>query len=387
MKICVATGSRAEYGLLKSLMKEINFSSDMKLQIIATGSHLSPKHGNTYTEIESDGFKIDKKINMLLESDEPGAVATSVGVGIIGVASALTELAPDLLLIVGDRYEMLAFASSALVMNIPIAHIHGGELTEGLIDDSIRHAITKMSTLHFVAAEVYKKRVIQLGEESRRVFNVGGLGVQALLETKFLSKKSIEKCLDIKLSKQNYLVTFHPVTLDPGSENTHIQELLKAIKVILRNEDTTIIFTSPNADIGGSAIGKMIAQFTEENKNTHFFVSLGSQLYFSLVKICDGVLGNSSSALLEVPSFKKGSINIGVRQKGRIRAASVIDCNPKEQSILEAWRLLTSKKFQKQLKTIKNPYGDGGATRAIIKVIRTIDLKKLKYKIFNDLSF
>ena len=380
-KICVVTGTRAEYGLLRWLMDGINKSMKLDLQIVATGMHLSPEFGLTYQEIENDGFKIDRKIEMLVSSDSANGIVKSMGLGMIGLTDALTELKPDLIVVLGDRYEIFTAVATAMIFRTPVAHLHGGEATEGVIDESIRHSITKMSHLHFVAAEEYKKRVIQLGEQPDNVFLVGGLGIDNIIKLNLLERKDFEKSIDFKLGIKNLLITFHPVTLEENTSEKQMNEILMALNEL---KHTHLIFTMPNADTDGRIIFKMIEDFVNNHPHAKSFTSLGQLRYLSCIKHVDGVIGNSSSGLAEVPTFKKGTINIGDRQRGRIKAESVIDCKPTAKSISDAIKKLYSSEFQQKLKTVKNPYGSGGASEAIVRTLENISLKTiLKKKFYN----
>ena len=381
--ICIVTGTRAEYGLLRWLMDGINKSTKLELQIIATGMHLSPEFGLTYKEIENDGFKIDRKVEMLVSSDSSNGIVKSMGLGMIGFTDALEDLNPDLLLVLGDRYEIFSAVATALIYRIPVAHLHGGEATEGLIDEPIRHSITKMSHLHFVAAEEYKNRVIQLGEQPQSIFQVGGLGIDNIVNLKLLNHKDFEKSIDFKLGLKNLLITFHPVTLETDTAEKQMTELLNALNKL---KDTHLIFTMPNADTDGRVIFKMIENFVINNSKAKAFTSLGQLRYLSCIKYVDGVIGNSSSGLAEVPSFKKGTINIGDRQRGRIKAESVIDCQPTKKSIKKAIEKLYSSQFQKNLGNVINPYGTGGASNAIVKILEDITLDNILKKEFYDLE-
>lgn len=381
-KICVITGTRAEYGLLRWVMQGIKDDSELTLQVIVTGMHLSPEFGLTYQEIDQDGFEIDRKIEMLTSSDTSVGIAKSMGIGMIGFADALNELKPDLIVVLGDRFEIFAAVTAALVACIPIAHIHGGESTEGAFDEAFRHSITKMSHLHFVAAEEYKQRVIQLGEQPDKVFLVGGLGIDNIQHLKLLDREELEASLGIKLSQKNLLITFHPVTLEMSSAEEQMNELLAAL---IELKDTKLIFTYPNADTEGRVLMKMINQFVAQNSNAHTFSSLGQIRYLSCISQVDGVIGNSSSGLLEVPSFKKGTINIGDRQRGRLRAISVIDCEPSRKSIKKAIEKLYSKDFHKSLSNVYNPYGEGGASEKIIQAIKMFEIDDVIKKAFYDL--
>jgi GDP/UDP-N,N'-diacetylbacillosamine 2-epimerase (hydrolysing) len=382
-KICVVTGTRAEYGLLYWLMKEIEADSELELQIIATGMHLSPEFGLTYKEIEKE-FKIDKKIEMLLSSDTAIGISKSMGLAQISFAEAYNEIKPDIVVVLGDRYEIFSAASAAMIARIPIAHLHGGEATEGLIDEPIRHSITKMSHLHFTATEEYKNRVIQLGEHPKRVFNVGGMGIENIKRLKLLSKDEFEKSIDFKLNKKNILVTFHPVTLETSTAREQFQELIDAIDEL---EDTNIIFTKANSDTDGRIINQMIDDYVAKNsKKSIAFTSLGQLRYLSALQFVDAMVGNSSSGIIEAPSFKIGTINIGDRQKGRMKAESVIDCQPNKNSILEAFKKLYSKEFKNILNKTINQYGDGCASKRIIQELKRADLNNLLKKSFYDLK-
>jgi GDP/UDP-N,N'-diacetylbacillosamine 2-epimerase (hydrolysing) len=384
MKICIVTGTRAEYGLLYWLMKEIEVDKNLELQIIVTGMHLSPEFGLTYKEIEKE-FKIDKKIEILLSSDTSISISKSIGLANISFAEAYEELDPDIVVVLGDRYEILAATISAMIANIPIVHIHGGEITQGAFDDAIRHSITKMSHIHFVATKEYRKRVIQLGENPNRVFNIGGMGIENIKRLKLLSKKRLEKELNFKFAKKNILVTFHPVTLEQNSAKKQFSEILEALNEL---KDTNIIFTKANSDTDGRIINQMIDQFVLEKENAISFISMGQLRYLSSLQFVDVVLGNSSSGLLEVPSFKKATINIGDRQKGRIKAKSVIDCKPNKHDILQAIKKVYSKDFQKLLKNIKNPYEQKEfPSKSIIKILKNIDLSNILKKEFYDIDF
>jgi len=382
-KICIVTGTRAEYGLLRWVMDAVCTASGLELQVIATGMHLSPEFGLTYREIEKDGFIIDRKVEMLLSSDTPTGLAKSMGLGLIGFGAALEELRPNLMLVLGDRFEILAAVAAAMVARIPVAHLHGGEATEGAFDEAIRHSITKMSHLHFVAADEYRKRVIQLGEQPERVFLVGGLGIDNIKKLTLLDRPSLEASLGFKLGRRNLLVTFHSVTLENATSAQQMAELLAALEKL---ENTHLIFTMPNADTHGRVLFDMIKQFVSIHPNSRAFISLGQLLYLSCIQHVDGVVGNSSSGLLETPSFGKGTINIGDRQRGRLKAKSVIDCNPDRDSISKAIEHLYSSPFQAMLKTVRNPYGEGGASEKIVQVLQDFPLESILKKNFYDLA-
>ena len=383
MKICVVTGTRAEYGLLRWVMEGIQQSNSLRLQIIATGMHLSQEFGLTYKEIEKDGFIIDKKVDMLVSSDTPQGITKSMGLGMIGFADAFEQLNPDLILVLGDRFEIFSAAASAMIKRIPIAHLHGGEATEGAIDEPIRHCVTKMSHIHFVAADEYRSRVIQLGESPDRVHLVGGLGVDSIFKIKLLQKRELEKQLGFKFGEKNLLITFHPVTLEKETSEKQMKELLKALDKLT---DTHFIFTMPNADTEGRILFKIIDNFVKGNSRSIAYTSLGQLKYISCINQVDGVIGNSSSGLLEVPTFQKGTINIGDRQRGRLKAESIIDCQPTEKSIYKAIKKLYSEEFQEIIKNVKNPYGLGGASEKIVKVLEKISFDDILKKKFYNLN-
>lgn len=378
-KICVITGSRAEYGLLHRIMQGIQDDPELTLQIIATGMHLSPEFGLTFREIEQDGFQIDRKVEILTSSDTPVGIAKSMGLGLIGFADALNDLHPDLIVVLGDRFEIFSAVSAALVARIPVAHLHGGEATEGSIDEALRHSITKMSHLHFVAAEEYRQRVIQLGEQPDHVFVVGGLGVDTIKHMQLLDRIALEQSLGLQLGDKSLLVTFHPVTLEAGSAADQMAELLAALDAL---PDTQLVFTMPNADTDGRILIRMIEQFVAQHANARAYTSLGQLRYLSSMAHVDGAVGNSSSGLLEAPSFQKGTINIGDRQRGRLQAASVINCEPTRHSITAALVRLYSKEFQASLSKVRSPYGEGGASAAIVAKVKAVSLGTLHKKHF-----
>jgi GDP/UDP-N,N'-diacetylbacillosamine 2-epimerase (hydrolysing) len=362
-------------------MQGIKDDPTLTLQVIATGMHLSPEFGLTWRDIERDGFAIDHKVEMLTSSDTPVGIAKSMGLGMIGFADALQALKPDLVLVLGDRFEIFAAASAALVARIPIAHLHGGEATEGLIDEAIRHSITKMSHLHFVAAEEYRRRVIQMGEQPCKVHLVGGLGIDNIKRLALLQRSELEASLDFALGAKSLLVTFHPVTLETATAEDQMAELLAALAEL---KDTQLIFTLPNADTDGRALIAMVQQFVATHANARAFTSLGQLRYLSTVALVDGVVGNSSSGLAEVPSFRKGTVNIGDRQRGRLMANSVINCDPERASIGAALNTLYSNQFQASLATVRNPYGDGGASDKIVALIKAAELDGILKKRFFD---
>jgi len=382
-KICIVTGSRAEYGLLYWLIKEIKLDKELKLQLLVTGMHLSPKFGLTYKEIEKN-FKIDKKINIDLTSDTSLGISKSISIGLISFSEIYKKLKPSIVIVLGDRFEIFSAASAAMISKIPIAHIHGGELTEGSWDDNIRHCVTKMSHLHFAATNEYKKRIIQLGEDPKKVFNIGGMGIENIRRLKLLNKNNFERSIDFKLNKKNILVTFHPETLSNFSPAKQFQELLNVINHL---EDTNIIFTKTNSDLNGKVINEMIDKYVcKYPKKTIAFKSLGQLRYLSALQHVDAVVGNSSSGLLEAPSFKIGTINIGDRQKGRIKAQSVIDCLANKRDIQKSFKKLYSKKFQKNLKNVKNFYDNGLASKKIVRVLKKFDLNNILKKKFQNIN-
>ena len=380
-KICVVTGTRAEYGLLYWLMKEISDSVDLELQVIATGAHLSPEFGLTYKEID---FEINKKIEILLSSDTSVGVTKSTGLAQISFAEAYDELKPDFVVLLGDRYEILSAAIAAMIANIHIVHLHGGETTEGAFDESIRHAITKMSHLHFTAAKEYKNRVIQLGEQPKNVFNVGGMGIENIKRMTLLNKEQLEEQLGFKFVKRNLLVTFHPVTLEKNSAAAQFSELLNALDKL---KDTKIIFTKANSDTDGRAINSMIDEYVSSNGHkSAAFTSLGQLRFLSCLQFVDAVVGNSSSGISEAPSFKIGTINIGDRQKGRLKSLSIIDCDPTTSDITRSLDVLYSNEFKEVIENSKNPYESNGfASRKIIEVLKDISLDSslLKKSFYN----
>ena len=382
-KICVVTSTRAEYGLLYWLLKEIEADSELKLQLIVTGMHLSPEFGLTHKEIEKE-FKIDKKIEILSSSHTSLDICAEMARVYEKFAPALAELKPDILVLLGDRYEIFGVAGVASIMQIPIAHIHGGETTQGAFDEAFRHSITKMSHIHFAATNEYANRIIQLGEEPGRVFNVGGPGIENIKKLNLLNKDEFEKSIDFKLAKKNILITFHPVTLENSSAREQFGEILKALDEL---EETNLIFTKANSDTDGDVINKMIDEYVNQNsQKAAAFASLGQLIYLSAIKFVDIVLGNSSSGLSEVPSFKKATINIGDRQKGRARASSVIDVRPVKEEILAAIKRAYSKEFEQTLKDTINPYDGGNPSKKMVKILKEIKLDGILKKKFYDVK-
>lgn len=379
--ITVLTATRAEYGLLYPVIMALKDTGKFDVKVAVTGAHLSPEFGLTYKEIEKDGIEIDRKIEILLSADTPSAISKSMGMAMIGFADYFAEHRPDALLVLGDRYETLAVCCAAMNEQIPIIHLYGGETTEGAVDEAIRHAITKLSYLHLTSTEEYRKRVIQLGEDPHRVFTVGAVGVENALKHNFLSKSELEESLEFKLDAPYGVITFHPVTLEGRNAGEQCEELLKALDAY---PDMKFIITKANADADGRIINKMFDEYAQLHENIKVFESLGLVRYLSAVKYADMVIGNSSSGLIEVPSFHIPTVNIGDRQKGRLKAESVIDCEPVKESICEAINRAVSFGADDVFRNIENPYGDGETTEkicsAIIKIFSDgINLKKKFY--------
>lgn len=380
-KICVVTGTRADYGLLYWLMREIENEAELQLQLIVTGMHLSPEFGLTAAVIEQDGFSIDAKVEMMLSSDTSVGIAKSIGLGVIGFAEALDRLKPDLLVVLGDRYEILAAVQAAMVAAIPIAHIAGGDTTEGAIDEAIRHSITKMSHLHFVTNQESARRVRQMGEDPQRIYCVGSPGIDYIKRLTLLNREELEQTLDFTFLRKNLLITFHPVTLETKSSQWQFQELLKALDCL--GEDVGLIFTKPNSDTDGRILIKMIDDYAAKRPNAKAYTSLGQQRYLSAIAHVDAVVGNSSSGLYEVPSFKKPTVNIGDRQKGRLQGNTVINCVNDAQYIYDA----IQEAFMLNCEEAVNPYGEGNASSLIVKNIKEIaDFRVLLQKHFYEMS-
>lgn len=381
-KVCVVTGTRAEYGLLKPVIERISRDEELELYLIATGAHLSPEFGLTYKEIENDGYLINKKIEMLLSADTPSSIVKSMGMEMIGFADVFTETHPDIMVILGDRYEMLVAASAAMIHRIPIAHIHGGETTEGAVDEAFRHAITKMSYLHFAATEVYRSRIIQLGESPERVFNVGALGVENIKTTKLLDKEVLEESIGFKLDKNTVLITYHPVTLEKESSAEQFGNLLRVLE---SRAEWNIIFTKANSDTDGRVINRMIDEFVTEHKDRSIaYASLGQIRYLSALKYCSMIIGNSSSGIVEVPSFHIPTVDIGDRQRGRISSDSVIHCGTSVEEISNAIDKAMQIDFRKRIKYERNPYEGENTSREIVSIIKRflrdgMDIKKRFY--------
>lgn len=380
--ITVLTATRAEYGLLNPVIHALKACGEFDVRIVVTGAHLSPEFGLTYKEIERDGIEIDRKIEILLSSDTPASISKSMGMAMIGFADYFAERRPDALVVLGDRYETLAVCCAAMNERIPIIHLYGGETTEGAVDEAIRHAITKLSYLHLTSTEEYRRRVIQLGEHPERVLTVGAIGIENSLKKPLITKEELEESLNFKLDKPYAVVTFHPVTLEGSSAKEQYEEVLKAFD---KNSDMKYIITKANADSDGRIINKMTDEYTESHDNVIAFESLGAVRYLSALKYAAMAIGNSSSGLIEVPSFKIPTINIGDRQKGRLKAASVIDCIPKEESICAAIELAENTEFRDVCRNTINPYGDGNTSQKIVDAIQKMfqDGISLKKKFYN----
>lgn len=382
-KICVVTGSRAEYGLLSGLMHAIQDDSELELQVIATNMHLSPEFGLTYRDIEADGFHIDKKVLMLLSSDTANATAKSVGLGFMGFADAYEDLKPDMIVVLGDRYEIVSAVSTALFYKIPVAHLHGGEITEGAYDDCIRHAITKMSHLHFTSTEEYRKRVIQLGENPDRVFNVGAPGIENIKKVPLMSREELEATFDgFTLGDKCLLVTYHPVTLENETAAEQIRNLLSALDEL---PDYKVIFTLPNSDTDGRIIIRLINEYVAKHPGRAVaYPSLGLRRYLSALKYVKAAVGNSSSGIIEVPSFGIPTLNIGDRQRGRLAAESVVDCGTGKEEILSGLHKILSSDFR--LEGVRNPYEGNHTTDEILRVLKTYPLEGLIQKSFYNIK-
>jgi GDP/UDP-N,N'-diacetylbacillosamine 2-epimerase (hydrolysing) len=382
MKICIATTSRSDFGLIKNLIFELK-KNYFKVKVIAGGTHYLKKFGNTSTEIRDSGISISKKIYSKTNSDSTKNIGYILSAHINSALKIFKDLKPDLLIILGDRYEVFAITIAAHISKVPIAHIHGGEITSGVVDDALRHSITKMSQIHFAANKIYKKRIIQLGESPKNVFSVGGLGVDSIFKMKLISRNDLEEKLKVKFSKKNLLVSFHPETLKKNEAKMQIQELINALSTL---NDTTIIFTSPGLDLEYKIIIKKIKIFIKRKKNIYYFPSLGQINYFSILNAVDAIVGNSSSGILEMPTFKKATINIGDRQKGRLKSTSIIDCKINKKEIMNSLKMIYSEKFKSKIKKSINPYGPYGASVKIVKILKKINLKKILIKKFYDIK-
>ena len=363
-KVCVVTGSRADYGLLLPVMRAIDADPALELQVVATGMHLSPEFGLTYRQVESDGFTIAARVETLLSGDTPSAIAKSLGLGVIGFGDAFATIKPDIVVAIGDRFEIFAAAAAAMLARIPIAHIHGGETSEDSFDEAMRHAMTKMAQWHFVAAEPYRKRVIQMGEAPERVFNVGAPGLDHLASMTWLSRAELEQELGMRFGEKLFLVTYHPATLaPPGAAERAMAAILAALE---RFPQASVAFTYPNADTGGRALISAIDAFVKKHpQRARAFVSLGQQRYLSLMREADVVVGNSSSGLIEAPALRKAVVNVGDRQRGRLKAASVIDAAEDADAIASAVTRALSAPFRETLRGVQSLYGAGDAGGAI----------------------
>lgn len=381
--LAVLTGSRAEYGLLRPLMAMIRTASGVRLQVIVTGMHLQARFGNTVQAIEGDGFIIDARVAMPVEDDSPVGIALSMGRGITGIAEALARLQPDLLILLGDRYEVLCAAQAALLLNIPLAHIHGGEASQGTMDEAMRHAITKLAHLHFTAAEVYRWRVIQMGEHPSRVWNVGAIGLDTIRTLPFLSREALQRDLAFDLGEHFFLITYHPVTLDPHQATAAIDALLLALEHFPEHR---LLFTGVNADPGYQAIDQRIREYCQRHpQRVHHVQSLGQLRYLSAMKWCHAVVGNSSSGIIEAPALKRPTVNVGQRQLGRLRTAGIIDCEESVAAIRDALGRAIAPSFQAMVEQVTHPYGDGHAAEAIFSVVSTVPLADLLVKKFYDI--
>lgn len=382
-KVCLVTGSRAEYGLLRPLIDELLSEESLTLQLLVTGSHLSPEFGLTFQEIEGDGYSIDEKVEVIMSSDSPVGICKSMGLGLISISEAYVRLRPDLVIVLGDRYEIFSAVSAAHISRIPVAHLHGGEITEGAFDDALRHSITKMSCFHFTSTEVYRKRVIQLGESPDRVFNVGAIGLDNIMQLKLLSKTGFEAETGLKLNRRNLLCTFHPTTLETG---TSVQQITSLLNVLEHLEETSFIITKTNADTEGRIINQLIDEFEKKNVNRcKVFENMGGLRYLSAMQYVDAVIGNSSSGIIEASSFGIGTVNIGNRQKGRIKSELVIDCEPTETGIAAALKTLYSSGFKVLCERASNPYGDGHTAPRIVKILKESCFNQTIQKKFYDL--
>lgn len=384
MKLCVITGTRAEYGLLRPLMKLAQADSELELQLLVTGMHLAPEFGETWKIIEDEGFKIDAKVEMLLTADTATGIAKSTAMGLQGSVIELERLSPDWVLVLGDRYEVFAAVSACVFLKIPVAHFHGGETTEGAFDEYFRHSITKMSHLHFTATEEYRRRVIQLGEQPERVFALGAPGLDAIADVELLDSKSFEKAIEFRLAAKNAIVTYHPETLDNCDPVTQFEEVLNALNEF---PDLGIIFTYPNSDTGGKALIKRLEEYVEVNRSRACgHVSLGQLRYYSALQHVDVVIGNSSSGLIEAPVFGTPTVNIGGRQRGRTRGASVIDCATDSHAVVGAIRKALSDDFNKEINCSESPYGEKGASSEALAILKRTDRAGIVNKKFYDIK-
>jgi GDP/UDP-N,N'-diacetylbacillosamine 2-epimerase (hydrolysing) len=382
MKISILTSTRADFGLLKNLIHELKKNKKFSISVIASGSHYAKKYGETYKEIVKNKININEKIVFKSILDNEYGISKTFAQCVEKSTKILKKISPDLFIVLGDRYEVLASVISANILQIPVGHIHGGELTYGSADDGYRHSITKMSHIHFTAHKIYKDRVIQLGENPKKTFVVGGLGVDSLKKTKLLSRKDLEKKFNIKFKKKNYLVCFHPETSKKNSPKRQINEILSALKKI---KETCIFFTMPGADLGNSLIEKEIKKFTSLNKNCFFYKSLGQVNYFSFLNQMNAIIGNSSSGILEMPYFRKATINLGDRQLGRLHSKSIINIPIRRKDILNSLKKIYSPSFKSMIKKEKSPYGNGGASVRIVEILKKIKTDNLFQKKFYNI--
>ncbi|EOW9249444.1 UDP-N-acetylglucosamine 2-epimerase [Vibrio cholerae] len=375
-RVAVFTGTRAEYGLLFWLLKDIQSDSELQLQLLVSGMHLSPEFGETYQQIEKDGFHIDEKIEILLSSDSAVGTAKSMGLGVLGFSDALARLKPEVFIILGDRFEALAAAQTAMILRIPVIHLHGGEITEGAYDDAIRHAITKLSYLHGTSTETYRQRVIQLGEAPERVKNIGAIGLDHLKRAQFIDVPALSQSLGFSLKQPYFLVTYHPVTLGEEAPESSFQALLDALDMY---PEYQVIFTYPNADDGGRRIIPMLKAYAAQNSERVLAIpSLGQERYLSAVKYASAVIGNSSSGIIEVPAFDVPTVNIGVRQQGRLAAKSVLHCKATQIDIEKAIKTAVLRSYKADNEIIDNPYGQGDSSAQVIAMIKSLHFEPCK---------
>jgi GDP/UDP-N,N'-diacetylbacillosamine 2-epimerase (hydrolysing) len=383
-KIAVITGSRAEFGLFRPVLDRIMTDPELEMKLYVTGMHVEARFGRTVNEIKDAGYEIAKMVDIFLQDDTARGIARSTALSMMGFADAFSADRPDMLLVLGDRFEIFGAVSAACVLGIPVGHIHGGELTEGVMDDPFRHAITKMSQLHFAAAETYRRRIIQLGEQPARVFNTGSPSVDAAMKVEIIDKAQLEKELGMKFADKNLLITYHSVILDTLTPKQQFEELLKAVD----KTDAYLIFTYANADTGGAVINSMIDDYVSGNQNRAYATrSFGHRRYLSVMNVCDGLVGNSSSAIVEASVMKKGAVNIGMRQQGRVRGVNIIDCETSAESISKAIDFMYTDSFRDSIKDMSSPYGDGDAAEKIVSIIKDTQLKDLCIKKFYDLEF
>ena len=384
-KICVFTGTRAEYGLLRGVIQGIKDTPDLTLQLVVTGMHLSTEFGMTIQEIRADGFEPDEAIEILLSNDTPTAICKSMGLALIGYGEAIWRLKPDILVVLGDRFETFCMAAAAQVCRVPLAHIHGGETTEGAIDEAFRHSISKMAHLHFACCDAYRQRIIQLGEAPDRVFNVGALGVENIRHIPLMERDELSESIGFDLEKPYFLVTFHPVTLEQSTSKGQFQSLLNALDAF---PEFDVIFTRANADTDGRVINHLIKGYVEKHSNRCLSVtSLGMRRYLSAMKFCAVVIGNSSSGIIEAPSFKIPTVNIGDRQKGRLQAASILNCSPHTKAIKQTIAHALSTAFQECLSTTLNPYDQPDTRSTIVDLLEQVDILDITKKAFFDVNF